>query len=110
MTKGAYKMKMSKTFYGGAVIDSKDSREFDLGYRIILQYYKTCNSLMVKEENTYGVEIVKTEQKGEEVKTEIKDINNITTSEEVADEILEMLTNYKVTPITATEIIEDFIK
>lgn len=102
-------MESWKKFYGGAIIDSKDSNELDLGYKITLQYYKTCNSLMVKEESTYGVEIVKTEQKGDEINTEIKEIDNITTNEKKADEILEMLTNYKVTPITAVEIIEDYI-
>lgn len=101
---------MFKKFYGGTIIDSRDSDELDLGYRITLQYYKTCSSLMVKKENTYGVEIVKTEEKDNNTKIEVEDIENITTDESLADKILELLTNYKVTPITAREIIEDFVK
>ena len=55
----------------------------------------------------YGIYIVKTEYKSENIKTEDKEIKYLTNDEQKVEEVLDFFKRHEVTPIIAEDVIED---
>ena len=101
-------------FFFGCTFMSRDELE-DIGvkYPIKLEYYKT----QTNEENLknikdikYGIEVIKTSYKEENVYIERKTIPDIIKDELKIEEILNKFKTNKVTPVSAEYIIEDLLK
>jgi len=85
-------------------MEGKQSVEIVPERRIILEYYLLSD---VNEENQvfYGAEIHKTDAGSREIET----VKGITESREEAEELIALLIRNQVTPISMTEIIDDYI-
>ena len=96
-----------KTFHGCIFMDRDELEKVGIDHPIKVEYYKTKEDNYNLEE--YGIEVIKTEYFGKDIKTEKVYIENITKSERRADEILNLLKQYQVTPITAEDVVNDLI-
>lgn len=94
-----------KTFYGETFINKTKLNEASIYNPIKLEYYKIENKENTKE--AYGIEVVKTEYKKDNILVERKTLDEITNNENVANNILDLFKRNEVTPISADEIIED---
>lgn len=84
-----------KSFYGGTYVAKELLEENNIYHPIRLEYYK-----LTKDEESrvfYGIEIVKTEYKTENIKVERKELENITQEEK---EIIDLLEKFKVGSVT----------
>lgn len=96
-----------KKFYGGIFLDRDKLKRVGIFYPIKIEYYK------IKEEgkiDIFGIEVIKTEYKTDEVKIEKANINRITDDEDEANHILDLLKENEVTPVIAEEIVQDYIR
>jgi len=101
----------SKTYYGGTFLDEKDLAETRSNHKIELEYYTTKAYGEVNEESeTYGVEIVKKEYEGTEVKIELNYHENICNNINKINEVIEILKRCKVTPMGLDDVIEEIYK
>lgn len=101
-----------KRFFGGIFIEREKLEEAGINHPIKLEYYKQIN-----EENTkidskvkYGISIVKTEYKPDDLQIETKDIENITNDERRINKILNIFKENQVTIINSEEVMSDLIK
>ncbi len=94
-----------KKFYGETFINKTKLKEASIYNPIKLEYYKIESKENTKE--AYGIEVVKTEYKQGNILVERKTLDEITSNENVANNILELFKRNEVTPISADEIIED---
>lgn len=93
-------MDTNKKYYGNAILKRED---VPFKSEIKLDYYKT------EENNNFGIEIVKTETNDEiEINEKIK-LQNITSDESIIENILNKIHEYKVTPITVSDVIADYM-
>ena len=95
-----------KTFFDSVFMDSKRLKAEDINYPIKLEYYRTIE----EEKNVgakYGIKIVKKEYIDGNVKVEVSEYKNITSSINETDKILTVLRNNEVTPIGMQEVLED---
>ena len=102
-----------KSFYGGSFIKREELSEAGIFYPIKLEYYRTWeNKDNTLSENIfkYGIEVVKTEYLENRVNIETTQVKWITDEENKIDEILELLKENEVTPITVENVIEDYMK
>ncbi len=97
---------MSKEFYGKTFINTNSDNE-RYGKQIELEYFKTQGKQ--ENANTYGIEIIKTQMNGNKIYVEKKQINSITSYENKAYKMLELLKRHKVTPVAMPYIIEDIV-
>ena len=102
-------MESTKIFCGNVFIHSENLKESCAKNPIKLMYYKvkSRNSYVSENYETYGVEIVKNEYKNDNVYTESVCIDSITQNEFKLDQLIEMLKNNSVTPITLNDVIND---
>lgn len=101
-------MKNLREFYGDTVIDKNDYNEFDGEFKIHLTYYKTQDCLNLDDKNvSYGMQVVKKQTDGKNMKVETKEFSNIADTEEKVDSILEILKRNKVTPVAVRDVLED---
>ncbi len=101
-------MKNLREFYGDTVIDKNDYNEFDSEFKIHLTYYKTQDCLNLDDKNvSYGMQVVKKQTDGKNMKVETKEFSNIVDTEEKVDSILEILKRNKVTPVAVRDVLED---
>lgn len=101
-------MKNLREFYGDTVIDKNDYNEFDGEFKIHLTYYKTQDCLNLDDKNvSYGMQVVKKQTDGKNMKVETKEFSNIVDTEEKVDSILEILKRNKVTPVAVRDVLED---
>lgn len=72
--------------------------------KVLLEYYLLSD---VDEENNvyYGAEIHKTDNGSKEIET----VKGITDSKERAEELIDLLMRNTVTPISMTEVVDDYI-
>ncbi len=98
------------TFFGSIFIEKEKLKEAGIINPIKLEYYKIINEdEFVKEKNKkYGIEIVKTEYIGNDMKVENKMIKYLSNNEQKIDEILKILKENEVTPIAVQDVICDF--
>ena len=96
-----------KTFHGCVFMDKSELEKVGINHPIKVEYYKTKESNQNLEK--YGIEVIKTEYFGEDIKIEKAYIKNITDNEGKADGILNLLKQYQVTPVTAQDVVNDLI-
>ena len=101
-----------KTFYGSIFIEKEKLREAGIRHPIKLEYYKMINEDKFINGNNekYGIKIVKTEYKEKNIKIEDKTIKYLSNDEQKIDNILMILKENEVTPISLQDIICDFSK
>ena len=95
-----------KTFFDGIFISKNLLEEAGIKYPIKLEYFKTLNENV---ESKFGIEVVKTEYLEGNVNIETKEITNIAGDEQKQEEILSLLRNNQVTPITLEEVLEEIM-
>lgn len=96
-----------KKFYGGIFMDKDKLKKVGIFYPIKVEYYK------LKEEGNidiFGIEVIKTEYKNNDVLVEKEDIKRLTSDEDEANHILDILKENEVTPIIVREVVQDYIK
>lgn len=103
---------MNKIFYGEIFMDTENLRLNGIYNPIKIDYYKTEQTNEILENKTlvkYGIEIVKTEYKDENINNvEVNKMYEISNNEEDIDEILRIFKENEVTPIVAEDIILDY--
>ncbi len=98
---------MSKFLFSTLSLTLADGAEepFDLEY-FVLESQTQSESINI---STYGIEIVKT-QRSEGIKyIETKTMNEVCASEKTIYQIVRLLSDNAVTPITLEEVIEDYM-
>ena len=101
-----------KHFYSGTFMNQNDLKNIGINYPVKLEYYKTVPNTNQDNQNEimYGIEVIKTAYKKNEVKTENIMITKITKDELIVNKILDILRRNEVTPICAEYVVEDLIK
>lgn len=95
-----------RVFYGGIYLERKALHEAGIEHPIKLEYYKTINN----ERKIFGIDIVKTEYKTDNIIKEEKIIKQISNDETTIDRMLNIFKSFAVTPITAQEVADDLLK
>ena len=98
-----------RTFFGSTFIEKDKLKEAEIYYPIKLEYYKEINEddIQKVDKAKYGITIVKTEYKKDNLEVETKNIKYITNDEKEEDRILSIFKENKVTPINSEEVISD---
>ena len=100
-----------KTFFSSTFMNPKLLKEVGIHYPIQLAYYKITNKEAEKQQKAkFGIYIVKTEYKKENVKVEKKNIQYVSNDEKKIEEILNLLKENEVTPIAIEDVISDVSK
>lgn len=100
----------SKVYYGNTILDTKDLKDTNIKNRIELEYYRTKkrkNHFVRENTAMYGIEIVKKEYAGKRVNIEKEKIDRISDKKSSIDLIINKLKQFKVTPITLKDIVDD---
>ena len=95
-----------KVFYGGIFLGKDVLQEAGIEHPIKLEYYKMIN----EKTDEYGIDIIKTEYKENNIITEEKEINYLSNDETKIEKILNLFKENAVTPITAQDVAEDLLK
>ena len=98
---------MTKKFYGGIFIDRQKLSSEGINYPIKLEYYKICDDSENKEIIQYGLEVIKTEYKIDNINVENETVEKLTYDEKVIDKILNKLKINEVTPVITRYVLED---
>ena len=98
---------MTKKFFGGIFIDRERLSSEGINYPIKLEYYKICDDSQNKGKFQFGLEVIKTEYKTEEVNMEHETVLKVTSDEKIIDQILEKFKINEVTPVVTRYILED---
>lgn len=72
---------------------------------LVLEYFVTQNIDEESHITNYGVQIRKTEHENDELET----VEGITQSKEVIDDLISLLMEHTVTPISMVNVIDDYI-
>lgn len=101
-----------RIFFGSTFINKEALKEAGIYYPIKLEYYKIINEdEMIKQEKAkFGINVVKTEYKKDDVTIENKKIQYVSNDEKEIEEILILLKENEVTPIAVEDILSDFSK
>jgi len=101
-----------RTYFSSTFIEKEVLNEAGIYYPIKLDYYKIINEdeMIRQEKAKFGIYVVKTEYKKDEVKVENKQISYVSNDEKTIEKILEILKENVVTPITVEDILSDFTK
>ena len=95
-----------RVFYGDIFIKNEDLQKAGIWHPIKLEYYKIIN----KNENIFGISVVKKEYIKNEIIKEEKEIKHLSYDEMQVDKILNLFKEHIVTPITAQDIADDLLK
>lgn len=76
---------------------------------IKLQYYKTKDKKLNKNEKQYGVGVIRTEVGNHELNEEKQEYNHICAQKEEVENLLNILLRNKVTPIDLKYVLEDLV-
>lgn len=100
-----------RTFFGSTFIEKDKLEEAEIYHPIKLEYYKEINEddIQKVDKAKYGITIVKTEYKKDNLEVETKNIKYITNDEKEEDRILSIFKENKVTPINSEEVIFDIL-
>ena len=98
-----------RTFFGSTFIEKDKLEEAEIYHPIKLEYYKEINEddIQKVDKAKYGITIVKTEYKKDNLEVETKNIKYITNDEKEEYRILSIFKENKVTPINSEEVISD---
>ena len=114
MRNGFYKRKgiKMKTFFSSTFINKETLKQAGIHHPIKLEYYKIINEdeVIKQEKAKFGIKVVKTEYKTEDTKVENKKVQYVSNDEKKIEEILNVLKENEVTPITVEDILSDFSK
>lgn len=101
-----------RTFFSSTFMERETLKEVGIHYPIKLEYYKIINEdeVIKQEKSKFGIHIVKTEYKKDDVKVEDKKIQYVSNDEKRIEEILNLLKENEVTPIIAEDVLNDFSK
>lgn len=97
-----------KSFFGGTYLGKDKLENNNIYYPIRLEYYKTEEIDEFK--SVYGIEVVKTEYRDNEVNVENKVIDKITNEEKTIERILEKFREGEITPAVSEEMLEELLK
>ncbi len=97
-----------KSFFGGTYVGKDTLENNNIYYPVRLEYYKTEE--VEKSKSVYGIEVVKTEYKDNQVNVENKVIDKVTDEEETIDRILEKFKTGEITPAVSEEMLEELLK
>ncbi len=97
-----------KSFFGGTYVGKDTLENNNIYYPVRLEYYKT--EKVEKSKSVYGIEVVKTEYKDNQVNVENKVIDKVTDEEETIDRILEKFKTGEITPAVSEEMLEELLK
>lgn len=97
-----------KSFFGGTYLGKDTLENNNIYYPIRLEYYKTEEIEEFK--SVYGIEVVKTEYKDNQVNVENKVIDKITDEEKTIERILEKFKEGEITPAVSEEMLEELLK
>lgn len=98
-----------KKFYGGKFINKQKLSKEGIDYPIKIEYYKIYDNEETKEITQYGLEVVKTEYRNENINVENEEVLRITKEEKIIDKILDKLKDNEVTPVITKYIVEDLV-
>ena len=101
-----------KTFFGSIFIKKEKLEEAGIKHPIKVEYYKIINEdeFIKKDKAKYGIKIVKTEYLENDTKVEDKTIQYLSSNEKKINDILKILKENEVTPISVQDVICDFSK
>lgn len=100
-------MDVVKQFYGAISMNVTEG-EFILDKgKIELRYYKIIGQPTEKNNRRYGIEVIKKCLNNNIFSEERKEIYNCIEKEDVADKVLELLKENRVSPINVVDILED---
>lgn len=94
-----------KIFRGVSFMSKEVLKEIGINYPVKIEYYKTKD----ENEEEFGIEIIKTEYKENDISVEKVTLDKIINDERKVDYIIDKLKNGKVTPVVAKDIIDDFL-
>jgi hypothetical protein len=101
-----------KIFFSSTFISKETLNEAGIYHPIKLEYYKIINEdeMIRKEKSKFGINVIKTEYKKENIKVEHKKIQYLSNDEKKIEEILNILKENEVTPIAVEDVLSDFAK
>ena len=104
--------KKLKIFSGSTFIKKERLQEAGIYHPIKLEYYKIIHEdeIVKQEKAKYGMHIIKTEYKEPEIEIENKIIPHFSNDEKRTEEILKIMKENEVTPISVEEVLQDFSK
>ena len=95
-----------KKLFGEANINVENFNEAERKQKIKVKYYKLTASEVKEDEKKFGIALVKEENDGKkDVITEKIIESNLSNNENLIDNLLKILVNYKVTPVATGDII-----
>lgn len=101
-------MEKSVEVYGNIAITDCITEGVTKKFPINLEYYKIHNNVPQNDEKPYGIGIIKTHQDEVETIMEKSEFSHIFSQEKEADNMLELLIENEVTPISLRYILEDY--
>lgn len=96
-----------RKFFADVILNKDELKESDSN-RIELEYYKIAKNVK-KDQRTYGIEIVKTEYLDNKRLKETENIYNVTSDENVIDNLLNILKENQVTPIGLCDVVDEIL-
>lgn len=96
-----------RKFFADVILNKDELKESDSN-RIELEYYKIAKNVK-KDQRTYGIEIVKTEYLDNKRLKETENIYNVTSDENVIDNLLNILKENQVTPIGLCDVVDELL-
>ncbi len=102
-------MEKSVEVYGNISIDNCIAKGVTKEFPINLEYYKIHYNMPKSETKPYGIGIIKTHEDGVETIMEKSEFNHIFSKEKEADNMLKLLIENRVTPVSLRDILEDYV-
>lgn len=101
-----------KTFFSSIFMEKEALKEAGIYHPIKLEYYKIINEdeIIKQEKARFGISVIKTEYKTENLEVENKKIQYLSNDEKRIEEILKLLKENEVTPIAVEDVLSDFSK
>lgn len=101
-----------RTYFSSTFIEKEILNEAGIYHPVKLDYYKIINEdeMIQQEKAKFGIHVVKTEYKKDEVKVENKKIRYVSNDEKTIEKILNILKENVVTPIAVEDVLNDFTK
>ena len=101
-----------KIFHSSIFIKQETLNDAGIKHPIKVEYYKIISEDEVtqKKKAKFGINVIKTEYKKDNVEIENKELHNISSDEEKIEEILKILKDNEVTPIILEDVLNDISK
>lgn len=105
-------MSILGTYHGATLLNENDATDTNIKNKIELEYYTMEKQRYIQSKKIvfYGISIVKKEYGKNTIKYERQSVENVSTSENKIKDIVELLKEHKVTPVTLEDVLEDLMK